>query len=194
VNNSQTQRAQFRIQYKASEDISLSGEYIHRAPRIPFNSFFSVFNPFSVDEFEGGVDVILLPQIRTYVRGAFVDYKDENSFRYTFGAASEYVSASYRGNTGYAGELSAVTLNGAYPFFERVLVPAAAISFTSYRLNSSDSRENAFTGSLGATLRPIPSFSLDLQLQWLRNRILENDVRFFGKVNYWFSERLSLFE
>ena len=47
--------------------------------------------------------------------------------------------------------------------------------------------------SLGATLRPIQAASLDVQAQWLRNRVFDNDMRLFAKLNIWLTEQLNLF-
>jgi hypothetical protein len=47
---------------------------------------------------------------------------------------------------------------------------------------------------VGATYRPLPVLSIDLQLQDVSNKVLDSDIRFFGKVNFWFAERMSIFE
>jgi hypothetical protein len=191
---SSTQRAQVRIRHDATDDLSFSGEYIHRDPRIPFSSFFSVFAVSSVEEVEGGVDLRLSPFLRTFVRGAYVSYEGDESFRYTVGATSDYVGVTYRGNSGYAGELNAVAIQGSYPLLDRMVVPTVGFSFSSYKLSSTATREDAIASSLGAVLRPVQSFSVNMQAQWLKNRIYGDDVRLFGRLSYWFSERLSLFE
>ena len=194
LNFKKTQRSQFGVRFNVSNDLSLSGEYIHRAPRLAYNSFFSVFSLSNVDEFEGGCDYVFLPAWRAFVRGAYVKYTDDTSLRYTVGLAHNYASVTYRGGNGYAGELNSVSVQGAYPFFDRMLIPNAGISFISYKLNDADKQEDALAGTLGATVRPAQFVSVDLQVQWLRNKIVESDVRFFGKLNVWFSERLTIFE
>ncbi len=194
VNNKKTQRGQLSLQVGITDDIALSADYIHRAPRLPFNSFFSVFEVSSLDEVEGGVDVLLLPRIRSYVRGAYVQYEGDNSFRYTVGVATDYASIAYRGNTGYAGELNSISVQGTYPLFNRLLSPSLGFSFYSYRLSSAAERVDAISGLIGATIRPAIPVSFDVQVQWLRNRIYENDVRVFGRLNYWFSEQISLLD
>ena len=188
-----TLRGQVGARFDVSDDFSLSGEFIHRAPRTPFNSFFAVFSTSSTDEVEGGVDFIATPGIRAFGRGAYVKYDGENSFRYTLGAACTYVNLSYQGNSGFAGELSNISLEGVYPLCENMITPSIGFSYSSYKLNSSASRQSAYAGALGATLRPLDWLSLDLQGQILRNEIFKSDFRFFGKLNIWFSERFSIF-
>lgn len=194
LNYEKTQRGQIGLSVQASDKLSFSGEYIHRAPRLAYNSFFSVFNVSDVDEFEAGCDYVFHPAWRGFVRGAYVKYTDDNSLRYTAGIVHNYVGLTFRGGSGYAGELTSLSLQGAYPLLEKMLIPNAGISFVSYKLNDADTKEDALAGSLGATVRPAQFVSVDLQVQWLKNKVVENDVRFFGRLNLWFSERLTIFE
>ncbi|MBM2841583.1 MAG: hypothetical protein HW412_2111, partial [Bacteroidetes bacterium] len=128
VDYMKTQRGQFGVRYYPSERWGVSAEYIHRAPRLPFNSFFAVFDLPSSDELEGGVDYTLKSATRFFVRGAFVQYLDDHSVRYTLGVANNHASVSYLGSTGYSGELSAVALQGSYPLLDRMLIPTLGIS------------------------------------------------------------------
>ncbi len=189
-----TQRAQFGLKYYPTDEWAVSAEYIHRVPRLPFNSFFAVFNLPTSDEMEGGIDYTIKSTMRLFVRGAFVQYIDDRSFRYTIGVANDYASASYRGSTGYAGELNAVTLQGAYPLFERILIPTVGLSFTSYKLNVLDNTEKTIAATLGLIARPLQMLSIDVQGQWLNNKVYKNDVRLYAGLNIWFTEQLHFFE
>jgi hypothetical protein len=188
--NKRPQRAQVGFRFGFRDDMVFSGELIHWAPRIPSNSFFAVFNPATVNEFELGIDHSVFRAAGVFVRGAYVAYLGEESFRYTAGFTSQYVGATYRGTTGYAGELNSFTIQGAYPFLDGMLVPSAVISHATYRSSSEDGRQNVFTIALGAVVRPLKIVSMDAQVQWLRNPVYGRDVRLFGKINYWFAERL----
>ncbi len=194
LNLQKTQRGQFGVRYTFSPKLFGTADYIYRSPRIPYNSIFSVFNYKSVTEYEAGVDYYLVPNLRTFVRGAYVQYSGDHSFRYTVGIGREDVELSYRGNTGYAGELNSVTLQGAYPLFENRIVPNAAVSYQRYRLEANADAHSAVAAALGTTLRFYQAVSLDLQGQWVNNFVVKSDFRFFGKINYWFSEHLNLFE
>lgn len=194
VDYGKTQRAQMEIRYYPTESWAVSANYIHRAPRLPFNSFFAVFNVPTSDEVEGGVDYTLESRIRLFVRGAFVQYVDDRSFRYTLGIANDYASASYRGSTGYAGELNAVSLQGAYPLCDRMLIPNVGVSYTSYKLNAADNTENTLAAVLGVTARPMQLLSFDIQGQWLKNKVYKNDLRLYAGLNLWFTEQLHFFE
>jgi hypothetical protein len=194
VNEGKTSRGQLGIRYSLNESVILSGDFIHRAPRVAYNSFFSVFATTSINEIEAGVDYLFGSAWRVFGRGAFVTYDDENSARFTIGVAQTYAGLTYRSGTGYAGELNSVSVYGAYPLLEHTLVPSASFSFGSYRLNQDAPEDEALAVAVGATYRPLPALSVDLQVQDVSNKVLDSDVRFFGKISFWFAERLNIFE
>ena len=188
----QSQRADLRALYGFSDDLMVNATYQFRSPRIPWNSFFSRFNLSNTHEVEAGVDFVALQKVRTFVRGAFVQYDGDQSFRYTVGGYWTYASISYRGSTGQAGELNSISLAFAYPLLERALIPNANVVWNSYALNASAPREETFSGALGVTVRPVKQLAVDVQGQWLTNSIYKNDLRIFAKINFWFSEMLNL--
>ena len=188
-----TLRGQFGLSSNVNEKLSLSAEMIYRAPHIPLNSFWSVFEISNNTEIEGGADYLFSPSLRAFLRGAFISYDDESSFRYTAGVATNNASLSYRGNSGYAGELQSITIQGMYPFFDNMISPVLAFNYSSYKLNKSETESTSnYTAIFGATFRPMKLLSLDVQGQWLHNKILNRDVRFFARLNVWFSEQLNL--
>ncbi|MBI5473895.1 MAG: hypothetical protein HY961_16275 [Ignavibacteriae bacterium] len=87
LNYRKTQRAQLGVRVGVSKDLSLTADFMHRAPRLPYGSFFSVFDLKSLDEIELGADYILFPDLRGFVRGAYVKYSGDRGFRYTVGLA-----------------------------------------------------------------------------------------------------------
>jgi hypothetical protein len=193
LNGEKTQRGQVGVRYNVSRDLSVSGDFVHRAPRLPFGTFFTLFSTSTINEFEVGGDYVFMPEWRGFLRGAFVQYDGENSTRYTLGVAHNHVGLTYRGNTGYAGELQSVSVYGAYPLLDRMIIPTAGITFTSYKLSSDATREDALAGILGATFRPLQWIALDVQGQYIKNRIFDNDLRLFARLSVWFSERLDIF-
>jgi len=190
----QTQRGQLSLRYVLNEQLSISGDFIHRAPRVAFNSFFAVFATSSINEYELGGDYLFMGGWRAFLRGALVDYTDDQSVRYSIGIAQTYGGISYRGTTGYAGELNGISVHGAYPLLERRLVPVVSLTYGSYKLNDSAPTDNALSVAVGATVRPADMISFDLQAQEISNKIVDHDFRFFGTFTYWFSETMSLFE
>ncbi len=189
----QSQRADIRALYGISDDVMVNASYQFRSPRIPWNSFFSRFNLSNTHEVEAGVDFVAAPRIRTFLRGALVQYDGDESFRYTVGGYWTYASLSFRGSTGQAGELKSISVAFAYPLLDRALIPNANIGWNSYALNSSAPTEETFSGALGLTFRPVKQLAVDVQGQWLTNTIYKNDLRIFARINFWFSEMLNLF-
>ncbi len=173
--------------------LTATAEYLFREPRIAYNSIFSVFTSKSIQEIEGGVEYEVMPLVQTFARFAYVQYKDDNSSRMTVGGSYDFMNISYTQNFGYAGDLNGVSVQAVYPVMEWKLVPNIGFGLAQYQLSDDDTKNTVFNASVGATYRPMPSLSTDVQLQWMRNPLYANDVRLFVKANYWFSERLSWF-
>jgi hypothetical protein len=75
-----------------------------------------------------------------------------------------------------------------------MLIPTLGVSYTSYKLSASENTENTVAASLGLIARPLQMLSVDVQGQWLSNKVYKNDVRLYAGVNFWVSEKLNLFE
>jgi hypothetical protein len=193
LHDSKTARIQAGGRVNVSPEVALTADYMHRLPRVSYNSIFSAFTLNAVDEIEGGVEYGFSRLVRGFARLASVSYSDERSTRWTIGVNAGYGSASYSGSNGYAGELQSFTLQGMYPLLDNMVVPSAGISFASYRLSPEDSRNDAWSIVLGGTVRPSRTFSFDVQGQWMTNTVYARDLRALVKLNYWFAERLSLF-
>lgn len=194
LNDKETQRGQVGVRVTPTPSWRITADFIHREPRIIPGSFFSLFQTSSITEYEGGVDYIILPEIRAFVRGAFVQYDGDDALRYTVGLAHDFASVTFRGSNGYAGELASISLSAVYPLCERMVIPHAGLSFISYKLNASAEKQEALAGTLGATVRPWQFLSFDVQGQVLNNPVYKSDVRLFGRISFWFSEQLHLFE
>jgi hypothetical protein len=190
--NERTSRAQGGARVQVTPDFSVNADYIHRVPRVFYNSIFSAFVTNSVDEFEGGVEYGFTPMLRLFGRMAWVSYTDEQSHRWTLGLNAGYGSVAYSGSDGYAGELTSFSVQGSYPLFGRMVIPTAGISYASYRLSAESSRDEALSLLLGAMVRLTSAFSCDVQGQWLTNKLMQRDLRLQLRLNYWFAQRLSL--
>lgn len=192
LNFEKNSRIQFGGRANLTSSISLTGDYIYRVPRIAYNSIFHVFNYGNTTEIEGGIEYAYQPTLRLFGKFANIEYSGDKSQRYTFGMNAEYGSLVYSGNTGYAGELNALSAQIYYPLFDRILIPTIAFSRSSYKLTKQSERMESFTGLLGATVKTSQSFSFDTQIQWLNNKIYKNDFRLLVKFNYLFSHQLNI--
>jgi len=189
----ETARGQGSIRVNVTPEFAVTGEVIYRKPRIAYNSIFWAFTSNSTTEIEGGLEYGFTPLLRAYGKVGRVSYTDDNSMRWTLGLNSGYGGVSYTGSNGYAGELQSVNVQGAYPLFDRLLVPNVGFSYASYKLSADGPKDDALAVLLGVTVRPSRNFSFDVQGQWMKNRLYDRDMRAQVKLMYWFAERLSLF-
>ena len=193
LNQEKFSRVQLFTRVKVLEPLSLTGEYIHREPRLLYNSIFWVFAYNTISEYDLGAEYALCKDWQVFGRFGTVSYGDDNSNQVTFGGSMKYASASFSWNTGYGGELAAFSANAGYPFFNNQLTPTIVIGYAHYKLNSNTPISDALSGAVGAVYRPIPILSLDAQVQWIQNKIYNNDMRLFLRVSYYVGEHLNIF-
>jgi hypothetical protein len=193
LNLEKLSRIQFFTRVKVMEPFSLTGEYIHREPRLSYNSIFWVFAYNTISEYEIGAEYSLCKDWQVFGKYGAVSYGDDNSNRITVGSSTKYTSASFSWNTGYGGDLAALSLNASYPLFNNKLTPTIMVGYAHYKLESNAPTTDALSGAVGAVYRPVPVLSLDAQVQWIQNKIYSNDVRLFLRGSYYFGEHLKIF-
>jgi hypothetical protein len=193
LNLEKLSRIQLFTRVKVMEPLSLTGEYIHREPRLSYNSIFWVFAYNTVSEYELGAEYAICKDWQVFGKFGAVSYGDENSNRVTVGGSMKYASASFSWNTGYGGELAAVSVNAGYPILNNKLTPTVMISYAHYKLESDAPIADALSAALGAVYRPVSALSLDLQLQWIQNKVYNNDMRLFFRGSYYLSDHLNIF-
>ena len=192
LNFEEVSKFEFYGNYDKLSNLKFNLYYNYREPRIRYNSIFSVFDYGNTQEVEAGADYIINKTFTVTGKVGDVIYKDKNSQRATLALATNYGSISYRKTFGYEGELDAVSLYGAYSFFEGMITPSLGLSFTSYKLSVDSEKNNLTTLLAGCNYRPWRLLSFDLQGQFMNNKIYKNDFRLFFKINYWFNTILGL--
>jgi hypothetical protein len=186
-NYNTTSKFEVNAEYSHLNNFRLNMYYNYRAPRITYNSIFSVFNYGNTQEMEIGGDYIVNKHITLTGRVADVIYNDDNSQRITVGLNTTLGNISYLKNLGYSGEMDAISFYAAHSFLNGLITPSVGISYTSYKL-SRDAETNNLTSFLaGFNVRPYRMLSFDLQGQYMDNKIYRNDFRYFLKLNYWFN-------
>jgi len=193
LNYQTTARGVGSVRVNVTDALALTGDYTYRKPDIAFNSIFSVFTQSATTTAEGGVEYGFTPLLRAFARLGVVSYTDTTSTTWSAGLNSGYGTVSYSGSTGYAGRLTSLSAQGMYPLCNGMLIPSAGVSFASYRFSPEEVTDRALALLLGATLRPSRNFSIDVQGQWMTNRLYDRDARLQVRLMYWFAERLSLF-
>ncbi len=175
------------------EGLALTGEYLQREPRVAFNSIFSVFAYSTLKEVEGGVEYEVLKDWFLVGKFGSISYGDGTTTRVTVAANGRLIGASISKNTTYNGDISAASLNAAYPLLDNFVTPTLLVGFSQYKLDESAPLENALSVAGGAVVRPLPTLSIDGQVQWINNRLYANDVRLSFRLSYLFTQRLNLF-
>jgi hypothetical protein len=192
IQNFKLYRGEVSLRYNVMNNIGVSAEFLHREPRVAFNSIFAVFDSKSTDEFGGGVDYLLMNQYNLFARYYYVSYTDDNSSRLSIGVNSSIGSLSYSRNFGYVGTMDVLNAQITYPLLKRQLISSVGFELSSYKFQNDD-LQSASALLLGATWRPNNTISLDLQGQMLMNEIYKNDFRIYFKFNYWFLSKLGIF-
>ncbi len=187
LNFNRTSKFELDGNYSPAEKIRLDVYYNFRSPLIRYNSIFSVFDYGNTQEVEAGADYTLSKLVSVSARYGNVIYKDDNSQRVTLGLNSNYGSINYRKTFGYAGELDALSLYWAYSYLGGIVTPSVGVTYTTYKLSEADKENKMTTVLTGLNIRPWNALSFDLQLQYMDNKIYQNDLRFFLKLNYWFN-------
>ncbi len=193
LNQEQTDRFQLFTRVKVAEPLSLTGEYIHREPRLSYNSIFWVFASTTIDETEGGFEVTLPHDWQFFAKYGSVSYGgDDRSDRITVGLNSRLTSLSAAWSTGYAGQLKNVSVTAGYPLMNNTLTPTLAASVAQYLLVPGTPEQQAISIAGGAVYRPMPLLSVDGQLQWISNKIYANDLRLFVRFSYLLTHQLNI--
>lgn len=188
LNFAKTSKVELDGSYIPVQKLTLDFYYNYRSPLIRYNSIFSVFDYGNTQEVEVGAGYELNKIFTVTGRYGNVIYKDDNSQRVTIGLNSNYGSISYRKTFGYEGELDALSLYAAYTMLEGLITPSLGVSYSRYKLESTDANYNDLTTILaGVNYRPFRMLSFDLQGQYMNNVIYKNDYRLFFKLNYWFN-------
>lgn len=187
-------RIQLFTRVRVLDRLAVTGEFLQRDPRLRYNSIFSVFSYNTLHDYEGGIEYEFLPGWNAVAQLGSVSYGDESNTQLTLGVNGKYVGGSLSHTTGYNGKISSASLNAGYPLMNRMLTPTLLLSYAQYKLSDAvTDLDAAFAMGIGLVYRPMPVLSVDGQLQWITNKIYQNDVRLMLRASYLMSETLNLF-
>ena len=186
MNYKTTSKVEFTGRYEQVENLGITLYFNYREPRIRYNSIFSVFDYGNTWEIEAGVDYLVEERYSVIGKFANVSFKEVTSQRLMVGISSPWGTLTGRKTFGYAGELDAISLYGAYGVLNGLLTPTFGFSFTRYKQSEFAPRNEMVTIMAGANLRPWRTLSFDFQGQYHNNKIYKNDWRLFFKLNFWF--------
>jgi hypothetical protein len=90
-----------------------------------------------------------------------------------------------------AGEMDGGSLMAYETFLRNRVMANVMLSYANYSIGTTDTRHDTYSLALGGNYRLGTSLSFDGQLQWLKNKYYDNDVRIFLRGNYWFLKSLN---
>jgi hypothetical protein len=186
-----TSRAEFSTRYQVNEKIGLVINTFSREPRIPQNSIFSVFESGRTTEYEFGGNYNIDRNWRTLATAAYTTYGNDNAKRANIGIGYKKYSITYLKQTGVAGEMDGGSLMAYETFLRNRVMANVMLSYANYSIGTTDTRHDTYSLALGGNYRLGTSLSFDGQLQWLKNKYYDNDVRIFLRGNYWFLKSLN---
>jgi hypothetical protein len=191
-NFERTSRAEVAGTWQVMPELGLSANFAHREPVLAYNSYFALVEASANQEAALGVDYRIHPRLTLLGRFSTVMFDEENALRVSLGAANKYASIMYTKDVSYDGDLDGFNLQFTYPLFEGKLIPHVGAMYSSYALAENLEKTSTWVGVFGTTVRPVKTLSVDVQGQYMTNKIYKSDMRAFARVSYWFSEALGL--
>jgi hypothetical protein len=178
---------------------------MHRLPTIAYNSYFALLEMNASQEAILGVDFKIDKERSLIGRFSAVKYNLEDegypeddlfndmAYRVSVGYACSNISLMYTKDISYDGDLDGFNFDIRYPFFEHMLIPHAGIVYSSYALGDDLDKASTWAGVAGVTYRPFRVLSVDLQGQYMTNKVYKSDMRAFARINYWFNDPFNMF-
>lgn len=185
-------RGEFNGSYRLPQNFKISAGYLYHEPLISYNTIFWVFTHTANQEIYANVDYLWRKNFDFYAGVSDVLYKDDHSLKIQAGLSHPNFGLSFVKYTGFAGES-----DGVYGYFNYELIWSklsltSGLNYSRYKLDSyaTEDRVDSFTGLLGLVYRPVPRLTVDLQGQFLNNRIYKSDTRMMLGVTYWLFSKL----
>ena len=193
-------RAEANVRVQINPELRGFAEYVFREPHFSYNSIFGVFNYRKNQEISGGLDYTLKNGINIYGRVGVVLYEKDpaitsstknNSVKIQAGFTHPNYGLTVTRYMGYSGESDGVSAYFQKDVYKDKVSASASLSYSYYKLGDYEvDKVNALSGQLGVTFRPMPQFSVDLQGQFLINRIYKSDARGLVGFSYWLFRKL----
>ena len=202
--NVRVKRSELQLRYDSPGHFSVTAEHLFRRPVISANSFFINFRELVRSNHETGIlgEYRFLHNLSGNVRYAVVKYHRDTTHRLNVGLQYAEMYLGYVKRLGYGGERDGIVGDAYLPVTETLRLRAGA-DFSTLRLIEDAPQENRiFATYAGLHYRPHKQWTLDLEVQELRQTIrnlnfldtvafpgADHDVRFFLRASFWFFER-----
>lgn len=197
-------RAEANVRVQLNPELRGFAEYVYREPHYNYNSIFWVFNYSKNQEVSGGLDYTLKNGINIYGKAGVVFYEKNDVLYLTSPTSGKSTSIKIQAGfshpnyginltryMGYSGESDGVSAYIQKDIYKNMISGSASVNYSNYKLGDYEvDKVNAFSGQLGITYRPMPQFSVDIQGQFLINRIYKSDARILAGFSYWLFKKL----
>ncbi len=185
-------RAEIGGRWQATDRLGVTVNTAYRQPTIAYNSYFALFEAEANQEISAGADYRIGRDLTLIGTFSGVSYEDEFDWRISVGAATRYASVMYNHDLSYDGSLDGFLLQATYPMLHGKLAPHVGVTYSNYTLADAIDKTSTLAAVAGATLRPWQSLSVDLQGQFMNNKIYKSDTRLFARISYWFDESFGM--
>lgn len=172
--------------YAVPSGFVISGEFSARAPQLPSNDIFSVFDVQQNREVAVRANYPFGALLSASAQIATVLYEGDSAQRLAvgLGIGSGYVGYSRR--MGYGGESDGLAAN-VRTLLHKGLWLRGDMNLSSYRIDPKASdRDGQASGSLAISCQPAEHVTVDIEGQGIRNLLYKDDVRLFLRASYWF--------
>jgi len=180
-------RGQGGLRIDINNNFNLGLDYIYRTPYFDMNSIFSVFT-FNPNQEVAVQANYQWKDCRFNINLAQVLFEGDNSLRLGFGGSWKEIYLSYFHRSGYGGENDGFQANYRHILNDKFNLSIGS-NLASYRLYSTADKDFLFGSSLGIIYLPKKTLSLQVEAQWLNNKMFDRDVRLFFRGNYAFFHR-----
>lgn len=177
VQNESLRRGEIAGRVGLSPDLALQASWRHRQPSVYSGSIFSVFPSEGYDEYALRLFYRVSDALSLSTHAATVQYDDDSTQRLGLSASwGRHLTLGYRHYQGYAGGANGLSGSVLYDLSPQLTFRGDLDLSTYERFDAEDS-DGLVAASAGLTWRATREFSLDGQLQGLRNPSYDTDLR-----------------
>ncbi|MBT6146584.1 MAG: hypothetical protein HOH74_14195, partial [Gemmatimonadetes bacterium] len=177
LQNESLRRGEVSTRVGLSAALAVQASWRHRQPSIFSGSILSVFPSQGYDEWALRLHYRLAEELTLSTHAATVIYDDDETQRLGVSVAfGRHLTVGYRRYQGYAGGTDGISGSLIYPLGKKLTLRGDLDLSTFERFEADDS-DDLVAVVAALTWRPTREFSLDGQLQGLRNPSYDTDVR-----------------
>jgi hypothetical protein len=166
-----------------SQNIFTTLEYKSQHPQIYANSYYTIFEPKAYDQYRIGAAVKICSDYYIDSQFQMVNFEDDNANRFFLSLQNKNGSLGFVLENGYAGDQLGLMFDYAYPIMEK-LTASVYLDYSKYRTEEIYEYENQLANAARLSYRLNRHLAIDVEYQWLTNRLKDQDSRFLNHISY----------